>query len=85
MSDDLEVILEEDPVQVEYPVDSVRRSKVPDALIYDFFERDPYTRRHRSRSMAEVPNVPTSQRGAVNSNNVVASDMAANCMKAAEV
>lgn len=53
MSDDLEVILEEDPVVPS------QKPNLPEALMYNFFERDPYTRRHRSRSMAEQhANVP---------------------------
>lgn len=78
MSDDLEVILEEEPVQAEYPVNPRRKANVPEALKYDLFERDPYTRRHRSRSMAEVPNMPMTE--AVESNNAVSNGLAANGM-----
>lgn len=51
MSDDLEVVLEEDPIPAN------AKSNVPQALKYDFFQRDPYTRRHRSKSMATVRDV----------------------------
>lgn len=51
MSDDLEVILEEDPIPAN------AKPNVPQALKYDFFQRDPYTRRHRSKSMATANDV----------------------------
>lgn len=51
MSDDLEVIMDEDPF---LPTHSRHPQGVEEALIYNFFDRDPYTRRHRSRSMADI-------------------------------
>lgn len=43
--------MDEDPM---VPVASRHPNGVGEALIYNFFDRDPYTRRHRSRSMAEI-------------------------------
>lgn len=51
MSDDMDVVMEEDPL---VPQVSRHRKGVGEALVINFFDRDPYTRRHRSRSMAEV-------------------------------
>lgn len=48
MSDDLEVIMDEDPTAA---VASRQPRGVGEALVYNFFDRDPYTRRHRSRSL----------------------------------
>ena len=59
MSDDLEVIMRD-----ECAADGGTKQPLGmgEALVYNFFERDPYTRRHRSRSMADisVPAVPDS-------------------------
>ncbi|CBN74518.1 putative sulfate permease family protein [Ectocarpus siliculosus] len=51
MSDDMDVVMDEDPL---VPQVSRHPKGVGEALIINFFDRDPYTRRHRSRSMAEV-------------------------------
>eukprot|EP00752_Nemacystus_decipiens_P004067 g3724.t1 len=53
MSDDnLEVVMDDDPLM---PQVSRHPTGVGAALVTSFFDRDPYTRRHRSRSMAEFP------------------------------
>lgn len=52
MSDDLDVVMEADPLMPEvkrYP------RGVGEALVHSFFDRDPYTRRHRSKSMVDFP------------------------------
>lgn len=51
MSDDMDVVMDEDPL---LPQVSRHPKGVGEALVINFFDRDPYTRRHRSRSMAEV-------------------------------
>lgn len=53
MSDEnLEVVMDDDPL---LPQVSRHPKGVGEALVMNFFDRDPYTRRHRSRSMAEFP------------------------------
>lgn len=53
MSDEnLEVVMDDDPL---LPQVSRHPKGVGEALVLNFFDRDPYTRRHRSRSMAEFP------------------------------
>lgn len=54
MSDDLEVIMED--------AGAKQPQGVGEALVYNFFERDPYTRRHRSRSVGDIaiPEIPAS-------------------------
>lgn len=53
MSDEnLEVVMDDDPLM---PQVSRHPKGVGEALVLNFFDRDPYTRRHRSRSMAEFP------------------------------
>lgn len=53
MSDEnLEVVMDDDPLM---PQVSRHPKGVGEALVTNFFDRDPYTRRHRSRSMAEFP------------------------------
>lgn len=51
MSDDLEVIMDDDPLM---PGPSAHPHGAEDAPMYYFFDRDPYTHRHRSRSMVDV-------------------------------
>lgn len=57
MSDDLEVIMRD---ECAAGAGTKQPQGMGEALVYNFFERDPYTRRHRSRSMADisVPEVP---------------------------
>lgn len=68
MSDDVDVIMEEDPL---VPQVSRHPKGVGEALVLNFLDRDPYTRRHRSRSMADInlpmpePATPTLSNGAV--------------------
>lgn len=50
MSDDMDVVMDDDPLR---PQVSRHPKGVGEALVFNFFDRDPYTRRHRSRSMAE--------------------------------
>lgn len=53
MSDDnLEVVMDDDPL---LPQKSRHPKGMGEALVLNFFDRDPYTRRHRSRSMADFP------------------------------
>lgn len=52
MSDDMDVVMDEDPLM---PQVSRHPKGMGEALVISFFDRDPYTRRHRSRSMAEIP------------------------------
>ena len=53
MSDEnLEVVMDDDPL---LPQVTRHPKGVGEALVTNFFDRDPYTRRHRSRSMAEFP------------------------------
>eukprot|EP00903_Cladosiphon_okamuranus_P016860 g15546.t3 len=50
--ENVEVVMDDDPL---LPQVSRRPRGVGEALVFNFFDRDPYTRRHRSRSMAELP------------------------------
>lgn len=79
MSDDLEVILEEDPVVPNY------KPNLPEALVYNFFERDPYTRRHRSRSMMTEANVPRRPNRSVTPSDVDQNGQSNVRLKSAEV
>lgn len=53
MSDDLDVVMDADPLM---PQVSRYPKGVGEALVHSFFDRDPYTRRHRSKSLVDVPN-----------------------------
>lgn len=59
MSDDLEVIMEDECAP---DAGTKQPQGVGEALVYNFFERDPYTRRHRSRSVGDIsiPEIPVS-------------------------
>lgn len=50
MSDDMDVVMDDDPLRSDV---SRHPTGVGEALVYNFFDRDPYTRRHRSKSLAE--------------------------------
>lgn len=39
------------------PILPAHKPNLPETLVFNFFEKDPYTRRHRSRSMAGL-NLP---------------------------
>lgn len=52
MSDDIDVVMDDDPLR---PQVSHHPKGVGEALVFNFFDKDPYTRRHRSRSMVEHP------------------------------
>lgn len=73
MSDEnLEVVMDDDPLM---PNVSRHPKGVGEALVLNFFDRDPYTRRHRSRSMAEFPDptadlVPTAATAGAIGNDV---------------
>ncbi|CAM9131904.1 unnamed protein product [Laminaria digitata] len=64
MSDDLEVIMRD---ECAADAGTKQPQGMGEALVYNFFERDPYTRRHRSRSMADitVPEVPNAVAAAI--------------------
>lgn len=53
MPDDLEVIMDEGTHERA----KSRLGGVGDALVYNFFDRDPFTRRHRSRSVGGIMDV----------------------------
>ncbi len=73
MSDDMDVVMDEDPLVPEV---SRHPKGVGEALVLNFFGRDPYTRRHRSRSMADInlplpePTTPILSNGAAVGNGV---------------